>query len=111
MSHRNQESDWKVFRELRQAALQRFSQRILEGVDRLRQDESRTYHERYTDIYRWVQDRDEEMARAFNNARRSAMLPQLAAILALGLVEPDELAPFTTVTREAVELLSKSMTD
>ena len=105
------ESDWKLFRELRQTALERFCQRVLEDVNRLHQEDSRTYHERYLDLYRLLQSRDEDRGRAFNDPRRSTMFLQFAAIVGLGLVEPDELARFTPTIREALAALSSTVSD
>jgi hypothetical protein len=99
------ESDWKVFRELREVALQRFCKRVLEEVEPLCRDSSRRPHERYLDLFRVLQDRDEALAHAFNDPRRSGMIVQLAAIDAHGLLELDECARFTTKTREAIEVL------
>ena len=99
------ESDWKVFRELRELALERFCKRALEELESLRMDEARSHHERYLDIYRLLQDRDEELAQAFNDPRRSRMIRQLAAIHAYRLLEPHELARFTPDTRATIEAL------
>jgi hypothetical protein len=46
-----------------------------------------------------LQDRDEELAHAFNDPRRSRMIVQLAAIHAYGLLESEEFARFTAGTR------------
>jgi hypothetical protein len=101
------EADWKVFRKLREIALERFCRRVLDGLDRFRQDDSRTYHERYLELFRWLQDRDDDIARAFNDPRRSRMLLQLATIVTLDVVKPEELAQFTPATRKIVEELVK----
>ena len=103
------ESDWKVFRELREIALERFCKRVLDGVGRFRPTAAGSHHERYLELYRWLQDRDQELARAFNDPRRSRMLWQLAAIHGYGLLEPDELARFTPETRQTVESLTKEV--
>jgi hypothetical protein len=109
MSYGFPESDWKVFRELRETALQRFCKRILDEVVRIRDDQSRSYHERYLALCGWLGDRDQEMAEAFNNPRRSQMLWQLASIITLELLEVDELSRFSSTTREKVELFTKSV--
>jgi hypothetical protein len=41
------ESDWKTFRELREVALQRFCQRVLDQVEPLCRDASQSPYERY----------------------------------------------------------------
>ena len=106
--HAVPESDWKVFRKLREVALERFCERVLDNVGRFQRDSSRTHHERYLDLYRWLQDRDDELARAFNDPRRSQMLWQLATIHSYGLLEASELAQLTPQTREAIASLARA---
>jgi hypothetical protein len=108
-SHGFPESDWMVFRELRELALDRFCRRALEELEPLRLNPSRTHHERYLDVFRLLQDRDERLGRAFNDPRRSRMIVQLAAIHAYGLLEPDEFARFTPATRGTIEALAKDL--
>ena len=105
------ESDWKVFRELRDVALQRYCERVCDDFDRVRHDGSKTYHERYLDIFDLLQDRNTEMARVFNNPKRSAMYRQLALLQVLDLIEPGEFERFTPATREHVQLLPKEVLD
>jgi hypothetical protein len=105
------ESEWKVFRELREVALERFCKRVLDEVERVRSDALRSHHERYLDVYSLLQDRDEKLAQAFNDPRRSRMMWQLAAIHSLGLLEPGELARFTAETRQSLEALASKVVD
>ena len=107
MPHNVQESDWKAFRELREVALQRFCERVLEELVPLIQDRSRSHHERYLAVFPLIQQRDEQLARAFNDPGRSRMIVQLATIHALGLLSPGELDRFTQQTRSVVESLAK----
>ncbi len=103
------ESDWKIFRELRELALERFCKRVLEELEGLCRDASRSHHERYLDIFQLLQDRDDELAHAFNDPRRSRMIAQLAAIHAHGLLRPAELARLTPSTRNTIESLAKEL--
>ena len=97
------ESDWKAFREVREVALQRFCERVLEELLLLTHDRSRSPHERYLAVFRLIQQRDEQLADAFNNPARSRMILQLATIRALGLLSPSELERFTRETRSILE--------
>ena len=103
------ESDWKVFRELREVALDRFCRRVLDEIEPLRLNASRSHHERYLDVFRLLQERDQELANAFGDPRRSQMIFQLAALHAHGLLEPDEFARFTPRTRATVESFAKEV--
>jgi hypothetical protein len=103
MTHGVPESDWRVFSELRKVALERFCARVLEEIEASSSDASRSYHERYLTVYRLLQKRDEQLAIAFNNPRRSGMMIQLVALHMYGLLQPEELARFTPQTRTGIE--------
>ena len=96
------ESDWKVFRELRAAALERFCARILTDINRLSSDVNKPAHDRYVEIYRLVERRDRELAQAFDAPRRSQAISQLALISSLGLLTPEELSRFSPATRDSI---------
>ncbi len=108
MPHPLPESDWKTFRELREVALQRFCGGVLEELRSVSQDGSRSHHERYLAVFRLLQDRDKQLAHAFDQPARSRMIVQLASIRALGLLSADELARFTEGTRDRIESLAKA---
>jgi hypothetical protein len=108
-SHEVPESDWKAFRELQRHALERFCKRALDEVVTILRDGSRSHHSRYVDVFQLLQIRDEELAHAFNDARRSRMIIQLAAIHAYGLLAPNELERFTERTRVTIESLAKEL--
>src|SRR5437016_13528618 len=93
------ESDWKLFRELRVAALEIFCERTLGEVQQLSSVTDKSFHERYLDVYRRIEDRDKELADAFNDPRRSQMLAQLVRMQALGLIGESELAGFSNETQ------------
>ena len=100
------ESDWKAFRELREVALQRFCERALKELLRHIQDVSASHHERYLAVFRLLQERDEELAAAFNDPARSRMILQLALIHAHGLLTPEEFGRFTAETRRAADAIA-----
>ena len=98
VSHGVPESDWKVFRELREAALQRFCKRVLDEVPRIAHDRALNHHDRYGE--------DKQLAHAFDNASRSRMIDQLVMIHALDLLSPSDLERFTPETRSRLERLA-----
>ena len=104
------EADWKVFRELQPIALERFCKQILAQVQTVLRDDSRTHHQRYLEVFRLLRERDDEVAHAFNNPKRSAMIGQLVAIHVYGLLQPDEIARFSERTRATLALLAKEYT-
>ena len=99
------ESDWKAFRKLREVALERFCERILADVGRITSDAKRTSHARYLAAYELIQERDDQIARAFNSPRRSVAVSQLATMMSLDLIRQEELQSFTPRTQSIVETL------
>jgi cytidylate kinase len=46
------ESDWKIFKQQREIALERFCERVLDEIARISSDRTKSQHERYLAIYR-----------------------------------------------------------
>jgi len=106
MSRGVPEQDWKIFRKLRDEALARLSQRVLDDLGRMCADRSGSAYERYLEVHRFLRERDREMANAFDHLSRSRMVEHLAAMIALGLVEPHDLTAMSSETRERVQVLT-----
>jgi hypothetical protein len=100
MSEGIPEADWKVFRKLREIALERFCERVLAEVSAAAVRPGARYHERYLDVFDILKKRDRELAYAFNNPRRSQAILQLLCIHSHGLLTDDELAGFSEGTCE-----------
>jgi len=84
------EPDWKIFKKIHAAALERFSQRILLESRAICDDESLSAHERYIRLYKHIQKRNDEMARAFNDYRRSTAKICLKHMVYMDLVTDEE---------------------
>ena len=63
-------------------------------------------HERYLRLFRLLKDRDESMANAFDDLRRSTALQRLASMIALGVVTDEELSRFSVATRDSAVALA-----
>ena len=100
------ERDWRIFRELRALALERFCERALREIDAIASAEGTSWHQRYLAVFGLLNRRDDEWARAFNGANRSKALLQLAAIHSHGLLTRQELDRLTAETRDWLETLS-----
>jgi hypothetical protein len=98
------ESDWKVFRKLREQALERYCERVLKDIDRLVHNDGATYHERYLELWKLLRNRDETIVIAFDAARRSQAFIQLANIDAEALLTEDELKQFSEDLQERIEV-------
>jgi len=100
------ESDWKTFKQLQPVALERLSQRILDEIQDLCRDDSRSPHERYLDIYGVVRDRDKDIADAFNQFSRSSAFTGLLVMVRLDLLRQDELERFRTDVQDSLRRLT-----
>jgi len=96
------ESDWRRFREVRAALLDRFCTRVLNELAEVSQATDGTAHERYLRAYKLIDQRDEELAHAFNDFRRSTAIMQLAIMRRMNLLTDEDLSVFSEQTRSCV---------
>ena len=99
------ESDWKIFRKLHPVAVERFCERVLAESELLHRDTTRSAHERYLALYQFFHQRNKELARLFDDFRRSTALWQIAAIKGQGLLTGEEFAQFSEETQNVVAAL------
>ncbi len=97
------ESDWRSFKEVHQKLLERYCSRILEEVAAASQGAGGSAHDRYLKVYRLIEERDEQMANAFNDFRRSTAVMQLGIMRRMKLLADDDLSMFSEQTRSRVE--------
>ena len=65
------ESDWKKFKELREIALDRFCQGVLDDAKTITQHGTLSTHARYRMLYRLMRDRDKDIVEIFDNNSQS----------------------------------------
>jgi hypothetical protein len=104
------ESDWKVFKRVREAALERFCERVLDEIVRINSENTNSKHERYVAIYRLVHERDKEINAIFDYLRRSTAVTQLCSFRSYDLVTEQELQQFSPELVKLVEDIQKSYT-
>ncbi len=96
-------ADWKIFKPLRETALERFCERVLDEVARIGSDQTKTKHERYIAIYRLMRKRDREIEPIFDTLRRSTAVRQICSFRSHGLLSEDELRQFSPELVGSVE--------
>ena len=99
------EPDWRVLRRLHPLALERFCERVLAEVDRVSRDGAKNHHARYLQIFRIIEQRNGEMARIFDNPRRSYGLTILAQMRSQGLLTEDEFSSLSLEARGVIQML------
>lgn len=107
MNDRIKESDWKIFKELRPLALQRYCERVMGDVDKIVHKEEGSAHERYIEMYKIVRDGDKKLARMFDGFSRSKALDQLVMYYDNDLLDDEEIAQLSNETRERVLAILK----
>ena len=107
MNDRIKESDWKIFRELRSLALQRYCKRVMGDVDKIIHDTEGDAHERYIEMYKVVQDGDKKLAHMFDGFSRSKALDQLVMYCGNDLLSDKEIAQFSDETQERIHTILK----
>ena len=100
------ERDWKVLRDLKPVLLDRLCTRIMDECRRVMDDDARTPHQRYLTLFETIRDRNDELADAFDDMRRSRAIQRLAWMRHLKLFEGDEWERFSPETRETVRFLA-----
>ena len=98
------ERDWKVFRELRQIALERLCDRILAEAKAEIDRHGKSSHEKYSSLFKLIEKRDDDIARGFNDFRRSTAIVQIGIIHSMGLFTGEELRRFSAETLQIIEM-------
>jgi|SRR5437867_8010373 len=98
------ERDWKVFRELHKVALERLCEKILSEARAEIDRPAKSSHEKYLSLFKLIEDRDDDVAKAFNDFRRSTALMQIGVIHSMGLLTGDELRRFSPETLQIIEM-------
>lgn len=83
------ESDWKIFKKIKEKAIDLFCSKALAEFEEVINDKSGGSHETYTLLYKLVQNRDKHMALLFDGHSRSQAHLQLLAMRAEGLADKD----------------------
>jgi len=100
------ESDWRRFKEVHAKLLERYCSGILDEIAVASQGAGGSAHERYLKVYQLLRERDEQIANAFNDFRRSTAVMQLGIMRRMKLLADEELSLFSEQTRTRVETIA-----
>lgn len=106
MANNSSKSDWKHFKHVREIALERLCERALANMTDIASDSSTTFHDRFLQVYRTINECNEQIMAAFDMHSRSRMMVQLAIMQSLNLMEESEIQEFTQQVRDQLELNS-----
>lgn len=99
------EPDWKVLRRVHPLALERFCGRVLGEVERIMHNVALSRRERYVELFNLMQRRDGEIARLFDDPKRSRALTMLAHIRSDGVLTEEEFSSLSQRTRNSILML------
>ena len=88
------EKEWKAFTAIKDKALERYCQSILDETTRLCTQTDKTPHERYLELWQLIKERNKTMGKTFDGHSRSRAMLQLMLMRSMDLVDEDELQAF-----------------
>ena len=88
------EKEWKAFNAIKDKALERYCQSILDETKRLSTQIDKTPHECYLDVWELIVERNNIMSKTFDGHSRSRAMLQLKLMRSMNLVDEDELQAF-----------------
>ena len=97
------ESDWKLFKQIREKALDQFCEIALNEFREFMDDEKEHVHDRYLLNFKLVQNRDKQMALLFDGLSRSKATIQLIAIRGEGLADENLVEQLSDEFREKTD--------
>ena len=80
---------------------------MLDDAVAIAQDGALSAHERYLELFRLLRERNNAIASAFDDMRRSTRLQRLIAMVGLNVVSREEPGGFTPDVQETVREMSK----
>jgi hypothetical protein len=100
------ESDWRRFKEIHKKLLERYCARILEEVSAASECAEGSAHDRYLMVYELIDERNQQMATAFDDFRRSTAVMQLGIMRRMKLLTDEDLSTFSEQTRTRIESIA-----
>ena len=97
------EAAWKIFKRIRPLALDRFCERILEESRKICDTKNLSAHKRYLSLYKHIEKRDEDIAQAFNDYRRSTAVLCLRAMYFLDLLTDEDIEQFSPQVQAIIQ--------
>lgn len=96
------ESDWKIFKELRPLALDRYCEHVMEDIEKTIHHSDKDSYTRYIKVYKTVKEGDKKLAHLFDGFSRSKAEQQLLLYYSNDLLTDEEFARLSDETRERI---------
>ena len=97
------ESDWKIFKQIKQKAFETFCRQALDEFEEVINDSTEHVHDRYLQLYELIQNRDKQMQLLFDDHSRSKAPMQLLMLRSHGLVDEELLGKLSEELHETTD--------
>lgn len=97
------ESDWKIFKEIKEKAIDQFCEIALNEFRQFMDDEEEHIQNRYLLNFKLVQSRNQQMSLLFDGQSRSKATVQLIAIRGEGLADEELVEKLSDEFREKTD--------
>ena len=85
------ESDWKLFKQVKEKALERFCAKALADIKEAIEEDANSFHGKYLYVYKLLKNADKRLSLLFDEHSRSKAPMQLMLIRSEGLIMESEL--------------------
>ena len=99
------ESDWKYLRKIKDSILNRHCDAILEYVDLILQNRKSAEHKSYLQVFRFLEDKDREIAITYNDLKRSNAIEKICHMRKHLAMTDEQFSRFSEETQERVNCI------
>ncbi len=94
------ETDWKIFNEVKKEALEKFCSESLSAIKEVISDDTNSNHNRFLEIYELIENANNDIAAIFDGHSRSRAALQIMLMRKHCLVSDEQLAKFSVEFQE-----------
>jgi len=99
------ERDWKKLRSFKPEMLNVLCERINKKAEKLINSDDKNEHEKYIELYRYINDADRTVALCFDDWRRSNIRTKISALLSENLLTDEHVQELSDETKRTVDFL------
>jgi len=96
------EADWKVYKRIREMAVERYAQRVLDEVTQICRDDTSSAADRFARLPNLSRERDKASFHIFDTLRRSSAIHCLMMMCRYDLVTDDEMQAFSPQLQQRI---------
>ncbi len=102
------EKDWKIVRTMQDRVLDLACKRILDKFSAVINDNDRSNHAKYRELYKAIHKENKQIANMFDDFKRSSALFQIALWKLNNLITDEDISAFSPETQEHIQGMTKA---